>query len=156
MQSTPISAAAALASVLVILLASGAAVQGADLAPFVAHADITVDNSSPVPQIVAGTNVAPFELPPHQQAKLAMSIVPPPTAPGSPTPVRFFYSIGETPGPQCRGAINMRVSVSGTATGSNEATNCVANSLSTGGANCKIAVSARNSICQGGLAFDAQ
>ena len=126
------------------------------LPPFVAHTTVTVANESPVPQIVAGTNVPPFELPPYQQAALAMSTpLPPRPVPGSPIPVRFEYSIGMAPGPECRGTIDMRVVVRGTAASNSEATNCDAHSLGTGGASCSIAVSATNSECQGGLAFMA-
>jgi hypothetical protein len=122
-------------------------------AEFAAQANITVENNSPVPQIVAGTNVPPFELPPHQQTMLAMSA--PPPVPGSGVPTRFHYSIGQAMGPVCRGTIDMSVMASGTIAASNEATHCFARSLGTGGANCNIAVSARDRACEGGLAFAA-
>lgn len=121
-----------------------------------AHANVTVENSSPVPQLVAGTNVTPFELAPHQHAQLKMSVTPPPPPPGDRTiPVRFFYSVGVAPGPQCRGAIDMTVKLQHNGTGANEATHCQARSLGLGGASCNIAVSARSTTCEGGLAFVA-
>lgn len=125
--------------------------------PFVARADINVANNSPVPQTVTGTNVAPFELMPHQQAALHMSVTPPPvqTAPGTNVPVRFEYSVGQASGPQCHGTIDLSLATSGSAFRSYEATNCVAHALGTDGANCDIAVSAKNSVCQGGLSFAA-
>src|SRR5262245_12284740 len=64
-------------------------------AGFVARANVKVVNNSGVPQTIAGTGVAPFELMPHRQAQLDMRVAPPPapTAPGSSVPVRFEYSI---------------------------------------------------------------
>jgi hypothetical protein len=126
--------------------------------PFVARADINVENDSPVPQTVTGTNVAPFELLPHQQAALHMSVTPPPapTAPGTNVPVRFEYSVGQASGPQCHGTVDLSLATSGTMFRSYEATNCVAHALGTDGADCNIAVSAKNSVCQGGLSFAAQ
>jgi hypothetical protein len=137
-------------------LSSGALAQAPNR-PFVARANVTVQNNSPVPQVVAGTGVAPFTLLPNQQAQLHMNIVPPPgpTAPGGTVPVRFQYSVGRAPGPQCRGAIDMRLLVRGSADNSNQITACRAHSLGIDGANCKIAVSARNAACEGGLAFSA-
>lgn len=122
--------------------------------PFAAHASITVQNSSPLPQLVSGTNVPPFELGPHQHARLEMSVTPPPPPPGDRMiPVRFVYSIGTAPGPECRGAINMTVTARGTAFSENEATRCLARSLGSGGASCHIAVKAHGNVCEGGLAF---
>jgi hypothetical protein len=152
---TVTAARAVTGGLLAALLASGAPAQEPQ-AGFVAHANITVANSSPVPQMVAGTNVPPFELLPHQQARLAMNVnAPPPPAGQGTVPVRFHYSVGLAPGPQCHGIIDMRVSVNGTRTSANEATHCQARSLGTGGAVCNIAVSARSSTCVGGLAFVA-
>jgi hypothetical protein len=148
-------AAAAAGGMLVALLASGALAQEPGPA-FVARATVTVDNDSPVPQLVIGTNVPPFTLLPYRQAALAMSApLPPGPVPGSPIPVRFTYSIGQAPGPECRGTIDMRIVVRGTPANNNEATNCVAHSLGTGGARCSIAVDARDAACEGGLAFVA-
>lgn len=125
---------------------------------FVARANINVVNNSPVPQTVAGTGVAPFELMPHQAARLDMRIAPPPvaTAPASSVPVRFEYSVGHNAGPQCHGTIDMSLDTRGAPGGSNVVTNCVAHSLGTDGADCNIAVSAQNAMCQGGLAFSAR
>jgi hypothetical protein len=126
--------------------------------PFVARADINVQNDSPVPQTVAGTNVAPFELQPHQQAALHMSVTPPPapTAPGSSVPVRFEYSVGQSAGPQCHGTIDMSLNATGSFFQHYDRTNCVAHALASDGANCNIAVSAKDSVCQGGLSFASQ
>ncbi|HTV90542.1 MAG TPA: hypothetical protein VME41_16110 [Stellaceae bacterium] len=151
MHLIPIAAAAMAAGALAAAVVPGAAAQQ----PFAARANITVENSSPVPQIVAGTSVPPFQLPPYHETMLAMTAPPPPAVPGVGTPVRFYYSVGEAPGPQCRGTIEMDVLVRGTAASSNAATHCVARSLAIGGAACNIAVSARNSLCEGGLAFIA-
>jgi hypothetical protein len=122
---------------------------------FVAHATVNVANDSPVPQTVTGTNVAPFELLPHQQAMLDMRSVPPPapTAPGSTVPVQFQYSVGQGSGPQCHGTIEMSLTSQGSATDPYQVTDCVTHSLGTDGAGCKIAVKAENARCQGGLAF---
>jgi hypothetical protein len=153
--TTSINAASAAAGILAAALTTAALAQEPQPV-FVARADVTVANSSPVPQTVAGTNVPPFELAPHQQAKLAMNVTPPAPPPGQTTvPVRFYYSVGSAPGPQCRGTIEMRVTLRGGSFNRNEATNCHARSLGTGGASCNIAVSARNSACEGGLAFVA-
>ena len=81
--------------------------------------------------------------------------LPPGPVSGAPIPVRFEYSIGMAPGPECRGTVDVRVVVRGTAASSSEAKNCDAHSRGTGGVSCSIAVSARNSECQGGLAFVA-
>lgn len=149
------AATAALASMLFAALAPNASAQAPPPA-FVAHATVTVENQSPVPQIVAGTGVPPFALPPYRQAALAMSApVPPGPLPGSPAPVRFLYSVGQAPGPECRGSIDMSIVVRGTAASNSEATHCLAHSLGTGGASCSIAVSARGAACAGGLAFIA-
>jgi hypothetical protein len=123
--------------------------------PFVAHANVSVENDSAVPQTITGTGVAPFQLMPHQQANLDMSVTPPPiaTPSGQPVPVRFEYSVGQGDGPKCRGNIDMSLNMQGATDGHVEVTNCVAHSLGTDGANCKIAVNAQNQICQGGLAF---
>jgi hypothetical protein len=140
---------------LVALLAPGVSAQAPSPA-FVARATVTVDNESPVPQLVAGTNVPPFTLLPYRRAALAMSApLPPGPVPGSPVPVRFSYSIGQAPGPQCRGTIDMRIAVRGTPANNAEATHCVAHSLGIGGASCNIAVTARDAACEGGLAFVA-
>jgi hypothetical protein len=154
MRTTSITAATVVAASLVSAsLAASALAQEAN-GGFAAHANVTVANNSPVPQIVAGTNVPPFELLPHQQAELAMN-APPPPIPGDRRPVRFYYSVGQAPGPQCHGTIDMTVAVHGVSTNADEATNCVAHSLGTGGASCNIAVSAHNARCVGGLAFVA-
>src|ERR1700760_3452767 len=125
---------------------------------FVAHAKVNVVNNSPVPQTIAGTGVAPFELMPHQQADLDMHVAPPPapTAPGSTTPVRFEYSIGRGAGPQCHGTIDMSLNSNGSPGGQYAVTNCVAHSLGTNGGDCNIAVNAQTGMCQGGLAFSAR
>ena len=125
---------------------------------FIAHANVNVVNNSPVPQIIAGTGVSPFELMPHQQAKLDMQVVPPPApaAPGSTVPVRFEYSVGRNTGPQCHGTIDMSLNSQGPASSRYAVTNCVAHSVGTDGADCNIAVSAQNAMCQGGLAFSAR
>lgn len=122
---------------------------------FVARANVKVVNNSPVPQTIAGTGVAPFQLMPHQEAQLDMRVTPPPvaTAPGSSTPVRFEYSIGQRGAPQCRGTIDMSLNSNGNPGGQYAVTNCVAHSLGTDGANCNIAVNAESGMCQGGLAF---
>jgi hypothetical protein len=135
--------------ILVVQLPALAAAQE----PFVARANVTVENDSPVPQTVAGTNVSPFQLLPHQQAELQMSVAPPPTS-GGPPPVQFQYSVGVTPGPSCHGTIDMSLQA-GELPDQYTVTDCSAHSLGTGGADCKIAVSARNALCQGGLAFTA-
>ena len=154
MVMTSITAAAVVAGgIVVAFAATGAAAQQPQPA-FLPRANVTVANNSPVPQIVAGTNVPPFELLPHQQAELAMQAPSPPVADG-PRPVRFYYSVGQAPGPQCHGTIDMTVAVRGVSTRENEATNCVAHSLGIGGASCNIAVSAHDSRCVGGLAFVA-
>lgn len=126
--------------------------------PFVARANVSVENDSSVPQIITGTGVAPFQLAPHQQANLDMSVTPPPvvTPSGQPVPVRFEYSVGQSTGPRCAGNIDMSLDTQGATGGHVEVTNCVAHSLGTNGASCKIAVSAQNAICQGGLAFSAR
>ncbi|HTV46301.1 MAG TPA: hypothetical protein VMF05_13400 [Stellaceae bacterium] len=126
--------------------------------PFVARANVTVANNSPVPQIVAGTSVAPFTLLPNQQAQLRMSIVPPPGAvvPGGIVPLRFEYSVGQAPGPRCRGTIDMSLRTRGSLDADDQITHCLARSLGTDGARCNIAVSARNAACVGGLAFSAR
>lgn len=137
---------------LAAVFAAGAAAQQ----PFTAHANISVTNSSPVPQMVTGSNVPPFELLPHQHAQLKMAVTVPPPPGGEGTfPVRFDYAVGTLPGPQCHGTIDMTVSVTGSRTGGDEATHCTARSLGLGGAVCNIAVSARSSTCIGGLAFVA-
>ncbi len=125
---------------------------------FVAHAKVDVVNNSAVPQTIAGTGVTPFQLMPHQQAKLDMRVVPPPapTAPGSTVPVRFQYSIGQGDGPQCHGTIDMSLNTQGGPANRYAVTNCVAHSLGTNGANCNIAVKAQSAMCQGGLAFSAR
>lgn len=125
---------------------------------FVARARVMVENNTPVPQRVTGTNVAPFQLLPHQQAELDMSATPPP-APGSvdnPAPVRFEYSVGQAPGPQCHGTIDMSLRTMGNLPNHYEVTNCVAHSLGLEGGDCNIVVSARTAFCQGGLAFSAR
>ena len=153
--TSPVIRTAAAAGLLVALLAPGASAQAPGPA-FVAHATVTVDNESPVPQLVVGTNTPPFTLLPYRQAALAMSApLPPGPLPGRPVPVRFAYSIGQAPGPQCRGTVDMRIVVRGTPADNAEATHCVAHSLGTGGASCNIAVSARDAVCEGGLAFVA-
>jgi|SRR5579864_1341363 len=126
--------------------------------PFVPRASVMVENNTPVPQTVAGTNVAPFQLLPHQQARLEMSAAspPPPASPGGSASVQFQYSIGQAPGPQCHGAIDMSLRTEGSIPGHYEITNCVAHSLGTEGGNCNIVVSARNAVCQGGLAFSSR
>lgn len=140
-------------------LASAAPVQAGNPSPtrrLAAHANITVENSSSLPELVTGTNVPPFQLLPHRQAELTMRAFPPVAlAPGRSVPVRFHYSIGESPGPQCRGTIDIMLARRGTIANGEETTHCVARSLGTGGARCKIAVQARNSACEGGLAFFA-
>jgi hypothetical protein len=125
---------------------------------FVAHAKVNVVNNSPVPQTIAGTGVAPFQLMPHQQADLDMHVAPPPapTAPGSTVPVRFEYSIGQSAGPQCKGTIDMSLNMRGAPDGQYAVTNCVAHSLGTNGGDCNIAVNAQTGMCQGGLAFSAR
>jgi hypothetical protein len=125
---------------------------------FVARANVNVVNNSPVPQRIAGTGVAPFELMPHQQAQLGMQVTPASTStvPGSSVPVRFEYSVGQNTGPQCRGTIDMSLNTQGDASGRYAVTNCVAHSLGTNGADCNIAVSAQDAMCQGGLAFSAR
>lgn len=125
---------------------------------FVARANVKVVNNSAVPQTIAGTGVAPFELMPHQQAQLDMRVTPPstPTAPGSSVPVRFEYSVGRSTGPQCRGTIDMSLDTRGGPASPSTVTNCVAHSLGTNGADCNIAVSAQSAMCQGGLAFSAR
>jgi len=125
---------------------------------FVAHAKVDVVNNSAEPQTLAGTGVTPFQLMPHQQAKLDMRAVPPPapTAPGSTVPVRFQYSIGQGDGPQCHGTIDMSLNTQGGPANRYAVTNCVARSLGTNGANCNIAVKAQSAMCQGGLAFSAR
>ena len=125
---------------------------------FVARANVKVVNNSPVPQTIAGTGVAPFELMPHQQAQLDMQAAPPPapTAPGSSVPVRFEYSVGQGAGPQCHGTIDMSLRTEGGAANRYAVTNCVSHSLGTNGADCNIAVSAQNAMCEGGLAFSAR
>ncbi|HEY3918646.1 MAG TPA: hypothetical protein VGL83_12680 [Stellaceae bacterium] len=127
-------------------------------APFVARANISVANNSAVPETVAGTGVTPFQLMPHQQARLEMNVAPPPvaTAPGSSVPVRFEYSVGQGSGPQCHGTIDMSLNTQGAPGNPYAVTNCVAHSLGTNGADCNIAVSAENAMCQGGLAFSAR
>jgi hypothetical protein len=126
--------------------------------PFVARASVNVANDSPVPQTVSGTNVAPFQLLPHQQARLDMAAVPPPapTAPGSTVPVQFAYSVGQASGPQCHGTIDMSLRTEGPSVDRYAVTDCVAHSLGTDGADCHIAVKAQDAACQGGLAFSAQ
>jgi hypothetical protein len=126
--------------------------------PFVAHANVMVANNTPVPQTVGGTNVMPFELMPHQQAELDMSTTPPPapTAPGNNVPVRFEFSVGQGDGPKCHGSIDMSLNTQPSANGNYVVTNCVAHSSATDGANCRVAVSAKNEACQGGLAFATQ
>lgn len=126
--------------------------------PFVARANVSVVNNSAVPQRVSGTGVVPFQLMPNQRAELNMNVTPPPapTAPGSTVPVRFEYSVGQQAGPQCRGTIDMSLNTQGQPDGRFAVTNCVAHSLGTDGADCNIAVSAQNAICQGGLAFSAR
>jgi len=126
--------------------------------PFVARANVNVVNDSPVPQTIAGTGVTPFQLMPHQQARLDMQVVPPPgpAAPGSTVPVRFEYSVGRGAGPQCHGTIDMSLNTQGGPASRYVVTNCVAHSTGVNGADCNIAVSAENSICQGGLAFSAR
>jgi hypothetical protein len=125
---------------------------------FVARANVQVVNNSPVPQTIAGTGVAPFELMPHQQAQLDMQAAPPPapTAPGSSVPVRFEYSVGRGAGPQCHGTIEMSLDTRGGPANRYAVTNCVAHSTGTNGADCNIAVSAQSAMCQGGLAFSAR
>jgi len=125
---------------------------------FVARANVKVVNNSGVPQTIAGTGVAPFELMPHRQAQLDMQVAPPPapTAPGSSVPVRFEYSIGQSTGPQCHGTIDMSLRTEGGPTNRYAVTNCVSHSLGTNGADCNIAVSAQNAMCEGGLAFSAR
>jgi hypothetical protein len=125
---------------------------------FVARAQVNVVNNSPVPQTIAGTGVAPFELMPHQQARLDMQVAPPPapTAPGDSVPVRFEYSVGQAVGPQCRGTIDMSLNSQGGPANRYAVTHCVAHSLGTNGADCNIAVSAQSAMCQGGLAFSAR
>lgn len=126
--------------------------------PFVARASVNVANDSSVPQTVAGTSVAPFQLGPHQQARLDMAAAPPPspTAPGSTVPVQFEYSVGQASGPQCHGTIDMSLRTQGPSMEQYAVTDCVAHSLGTDGADCHIAVKAENAACQGGLAFSAQ
>ena len=138
-------------------LPSGALAQ-APPSRLIAQANVTVANDSPVPQVVAGSGVSPFTLPPRQQAQLRMSIVlpPRPMARSGVVPVRFEYSVGEAPGPQCQGTIDLRLSVQGTVDNNDQITDCRARSLGTDGAHCKIAVSARNAVCEGGLAFSAR
>jgi len=122
---------------------------------FVAHAKVNVVNNSPVPQTIAGTGVAPFQLMPHQQADLDMHVVPPPVVtPTGPVPVRFEYSIGQGAGPQCHGTIDMSLNQANPSAPT--VTNCVAHSLGTNGGDCNIAVNAQTGMCQGGLAFSAR
>jgi hypothetical protein len=125
---------------------------------FVARANVKVVNNSPVPQTIAGTGVAPFELMPRQQAQLDMQVAPPPapTAPGSSVPVRFEYSVGQGAGPQCHGTIDMSLRTEGGPANRYAVTNCVSHSLGTNGADCNIAVSAQHAMCEGGLAFSAR
>jgi hypothetical protein len=125
---------------------------------FVARANVKVVNNSPVPQTITGTGVRPFELLPHQEAQLDMQVVPPPapTAPGNSVPVRFEYSVGHGAGPQCHGTIDMSLNTQGGPTNRYAVTNCVAHSTGLNGADCNIAVSAQNAMCQGGLAFSAR
>src|SRR5690242_17262612 len=94
---------------------------------FVARANVKVVNNSPVPQTIAGTGVAPFELMPRQQAQLDMQVAPPPapTAPGSSVPVRFEYSVGQGAGPQCHGTIDMSLRTEGGPANRYAVTNCV-------------------------------
>lgn len=127
-------------------------------ASFVAHANINVVNNSAAPEVVTGTGVTPFQLMPHQQARLEMAVTPPPipTAPGNSVPVRFNYAVGQGAGPQCHGTIDMSLHVRGDAANNYQVTNCVAHSLGTNGADCNIAVNAQNAMCQGGLAFSAR
>jgi hypothetical protein len=153
MRTSPIVAMSAAASAILAALPVPAALAQGSHPMFVAH--VTVENRSPVPQAVAGTNVPPFELSPYRQAVLAMNAAPLPSASGSRIPVRFYFSIGQAPGPQCRGTIDMTVIVRGTSANENEATKCVGHSLGTGGGSCNIAMNARNSVCEGGLAFVA-
>jgi hypothetical protein len=119
---------------------------------------VKVVNNSPVPQTIAGTGVAPFQLMPHQAAQLDMRVTPPPvqTAPGDSVPVRFEYSVGQGAGPQCKGTIDMSLNTRGNPDSRYAVTNCIAHSLGTNGADCNIAVSAQNAMCQGGLAFSAR
>ena len=125
---------------------------------FTARANVKVVNNSPVPQTIAGTGVAPFELMPHQQAQLDMQVAPPPapTAPGSSVPVRFEYSVGQGAGPQCHGTIDMSLRTEGGPANRYAVTNCVSHSTGTNGADCNIAVSAQSAMCEGGLAFSAR
>ena len=122
---------------------------------FVAHADVSVANNSPVPQTVSGTGVVPFQLLPKQEAHLDMKVTPP-TAPGTTVPVRFEYAIGQGGGPQCHGTIDMSLNTQGATNGQYQVTNCVAHSTGTNGGDCNIAVNAQNQKCQGGLAFSAR
>ncbi len=125
--------------------------------PFVARASVNVANDSPGLQTVAGTNVPPFQLLPHQQARLDMAVAPPPapTAPGSTVPVQFEYSVGQAAGPQCHGTIQMSLQAQGPVTEQYQVSDCVAHSLGTDGADCRIAIKAQDAACQGGLAFSA-
>jgi hypothetical protein len=146
------------AAALGMLVAQGLPGALAQDQPFIAHANVRVANNTPVPQTVGGTNVAPFELMPHQQAELDMSVAPPPaaTAPGNSVPVRFEFSVGQGDGPKCHGSIDMSLNTQSSAAERYEVTNCVAHSSATDGANCQVAVSAKNEACQGGLAFATQ
>jgi hypothetical protein len=148
--------AATLALVSIQSAAPGALAQTLDQ-PFVARASVSVANDSPVPQTVTGTSVAPFQLLPHQQARLDMRAMPPPSpTPGSTVPVQFQYSVGQGAGPRCHGTIEMSLRTEGPSTGSYQVTDCVAHSLGTDGADCHIAVKAQDAACQGGLAFSVQ
>lgn len=156
MSTTSLALAAAAAGSMVLGLPVPNASAQVQRPAFVARATVSVENASPVPQIVVGSNVPAFTLPPYRQAALAMSApLPSAPVPGSQIPVRFYYSIGQAPGPLCRGTIDMRVLVRGTVANNQEETHCVAHSLGTGGARCSIAVNARDAACQGGLAFIA-
>lgn len=125
--------------------------------PFAAHASVMVENDSPVPQTVAGTSVAPFQLLPHQQAELDMSAVPPSASlsPNGRAPVRFEYSVGQSSGPMCRGTIDVDIETQGEGS-QYQVTDCSAHSLGTGGGHCEIAVNAENAVCHGALAFSAR
>jgi hypothetical protein len=144
-------------SVLIAQFPGSAKAQSPD-PPFVPRASVMVHNDTSAPQTVIGTNVAPFQLLPNQQAKLEMSAAPPPVpaSPGESALVQFEYSIGQSPGPQCHGAIDMSLKTEGGIPGQYEITNCVAHSLGTDGGNCNIVINARNAVCQGGLAFSVR
>jgi len=148
-----------LGSALAASAAPGSWAQTAEPA-FVPMAKVTVANNSSQPKAVAGTNVAPFILGPHQQAELDMSI-PPPSGPAGatiryPNPVRFDFSVGTPSAAYCKGNIDMSLRTEVYAATENKVTNCVAHSLGTNGANCQIAISAKGFACEGGLAFTAQ